>query len=488
MVNYLKMQKRQQVIALLELGWTYRRIERETGVRRETISRYDRIRQATPAKVFPGWAGGNGPERAEEASPDPNAAKVFPGSGANPAKVFPGPRTPARSVAAAYEEAIREKLDQGLTLQRIWQDLVEEFGYPHSYESVKRYARRLERPKRRVGVYHHAPGEEGQIDFFAGAPTFHEGTGRWKKPWVFRMTLCHSRHGYEEAVWDQQLETFLRLHENAFRELGGVPRVTRHDNIKAAVVRACLFDPDTHPIYAAFAEHWGFTPLPTRPANPQENGKQERSGGYVKSNALKGKRFASLREHNDHLRHWNRTWARVRIHGTTRRQVWTHYLESVSRPWALWPRNRSRSSGAATISSTPTGTWRWTALSTPPRMPFSANGSRFAGTAAWFVSSTRGSSWPSTSRFSGEPSPRAAPGTRLPPRSSTSRNSWDAANAWENPCAAGRKRPWPSGGCELSAPSRGSSAFSGRSPANGSFMPSSSPPEASSIATTRSRT
>jgi transposase len=231
-------------------------------------------------------------------------------------------------VAAAYEEAIREKLDQGLTLQRIWQDLVEEFGYPHSYESVKRYARRLERPKRRVGVYHHAPGEEGQIDFFAGAPTFHEGTGRWKKPWVFRMTLCHSRHGYEEAVWDQQLETFLRLHENAFRELGGVPRVTRHDNIKVAVVRACLFDPDTHPIYAAFAEHWGFTPLPTRPANPQENGKQERSGGYVKSNALKGKRFASLREHNDHLRHWNRTWARVRIHGTTRRQVWTHYLES----------------------------------------------------------------------------------------------------------------------------------------------------------------
>ena len=30
------------------------------------------------------------------------------------------------------------------------------------------------------------------------------------------MTLCHSRHGYEEAVWDQKLETFLRLHENAF--------------------------------------------------------------------------------------------------------------------------------------------------------------------------------------------------------------------------------------------------------------------------------
>jgi len=37
--NYLKKAQQQQVIALLELGWTYRRIEAETGVRRETVSR-----------------------------------------------------------------------------------------------------------------------------------------------------------------------------------------------------------------------------------------------------------------------------------------------------------------------------------------------------------------------------------------------------------------------------------------------------------------
>ena len=58
MSNYLKMQKRQQVLALLELGWTYRRIEGETGVRRETVSRYDRWRRGKAAKVFPGSEGG----------------------------------------------------------------------------------------------------------------------------------------------------------------------------------------------------------------------------------------------------------------------------------------------------------------------------------------------------------------------------------------------------------------------------------------------
>jgi transposase len=332
MTNYLKVNKRQQVLALLELGWTYRRIEAETGVRRETVSRYDRIRQSKAAKVFPGStavpAPSEGPEGAMDGSEESNPAKTFPGSDPKAAKVFAGSQLPPRSGAAAYHDVIVEKLDLGLTVQRIWQDLVEAYGYGYSYESVKRYIRRLERPKRAVGVYFSDPGEEAQVDFFQGAPTLDAKTGRWKRPSVFRLTLCHSRHGYEEAVWNQQLETFLRLHENAFHDIGGVPKVLRHDNMSVAVVRACFYDPDIHPVWEAFAKHWGFTPLPTRPRNPKENGKQERSGGYVKDNALKGRRFESLEEQNEHLRRWNRTIARLRIHGTTRRQVWTHFLET----------------------------------------------------------------------------------------------------------------------------------------------------------------
>lgn len=338
MGHYLNGMKRQQVISLLELGWSYRRIEAETGVRRETISRYDRLRRAgaaNAAKVFPGSAAA---EAGQEAVEPANAAKVFAGSEPNPAKVFPGSEasTPrGRSTAAPFRSAITEKLQQGLSAQRIWQDLTEEYGYTASYESVKRYLRGLAPPKRVVGVYHSAPGEEGQLDFFRGAPTLRAETGEWQRPWVFRITLCCSRHGYEEAAWDQKLETFLRLHERAFQDLGGVPTVLRHDNLKAAVTRACFYDPDANEIYSAFATHWGFTPLPTRPRTPQENGKEERSGGYVKGNALKGRRFDSLDAHNAFLRHWNRTVARLRIHGTTRKQVWAHFLET-DRP-ALQP-------------------------------------------------------------------------------------------------------------------------------------------------------
>ena len=200
---------------------------------------------------------------------------------------------------------------------------------------MKRFVRTIAPRRRAVGVFHCAPGAEAQVDFFRGAPTLERATGEWRRPWVFRMTLGHSRHGYEEAVWDQKLETFLRLHERAFRDLGGVPLVVRHDNLKAAVVRACFYDPDSHDVYLAFAAHWGFTPLPTQPRTPagkRQAGAQRR---LRQGQRAQGPALRQLDAQNAFLRHWNRTIARLRIHGTTRRQVWTHFVEVEQR--ALQP-------------------------------------------------------------------------------------------------------------------------------------------------------
>jgi transposase len=298
MGNYLKMIDKQRVQALLDLGWSYRRIERETGVRRETISRY-----------------------ANDALS--NAAKVTPGERAKPARVTTG------FLVEPYRQEIETALTRGLTAQRIWQDLREEYGYNFSYSSVKRFVHLLKKTRREVAdVLEHPPGKEAQVDFFEGPPTLDDATGKWRRPWIFRMTLACSRHGYEEALWHQDQVHFLRAHEHAFESFGGVPEVVRHDNLKAAVVKACLYDPDIAELYAAFARHYGFVPLPARPRHPQEDGVAERSGGYVKDNALKGRNFGSLVELNDYLARWNRTVARLRIHGTTRRQVYAHFLET----------------------------------------------------------------------------------------------------------------------------------------------------------------
>jgi hypothetical protein len=57
MANVLKMEKQILIQQLLSLGWPYRRIQNETGIRRETVSKYV-IRQyknnpeiSKPAKV-----------------------------------------------------------------------------------------------------------------------------------------------------------------------------------------------------------------------------------------------------------------------------------------------------------------------------------------------------------------------------------------------------------------------------------------------------
>jgi len=315
MGNYLKMTDKRRVLALLDLGWSYRRIERETGVRRETVARYDPRRQSNAANLSTGSESTSD----ESADGEPKAANLSAGS--SQAHGPPG-------VAEPYHKQIEAGLRQGLTAQRIYQDLCELEAYPHKYASVRRYVRRLkhQHPKL-VDVMEHPPGEEAQVDYFQGPPTFHEAQGRWRRPWIFRMTLSCSKHGYEEPMWTQERDGFLRAHEHAFVRLAGVPKVIRHDNLKAAVVRACLYDPDVSEVYAAFAKHWGFVPLPSRPRHPEENGVAERSGGYVKSNALKGRRFDSLEALAEYLDRWNRTVAQVRIHGTTRQQVLRHFLE-----------------------------------------------------------------------------------------------------------------------------------------------------------------
>lgn len=307
MGNYLKMADRQRILALAELGWSCRRIERETGVRRETVSRY--VREA-----------------------EGKAAKVPTGDGREPATVSTG----SRSACEPYRVFIENERARGLSAQRIWQDLREEYGFGYGYCSVKRYIGRLKRRRPEVaGVLEHPPGREAQVDFFQGPPTLDPDSGKWRRPWVLRMTLSCSRHSYEEAMWRQEQRSFLRAHEHAFLGFGGVPHTVRLDNLKAGVARACLYDPDISELYAAFACHWGFVPLPCRPRHPEEQGVVERGGGYLKDNALKGRRFEGLEELNAHLKHWNRTVARLRIHGTTRKQVYTHFLE-VEKP-ALKP-------------------------------------------------------------------------------------------------------------------------------------------------------
>jgi transposase len=329
MANNLKMAIIHAIIGLLERGWSYRRIARELGVHRETVSRYDVIRQgrsSKPAIVPPG----------SESSEAPKPAISTAGSSAEAIVFRPvTPRTSGRrSQCEPFEPAIKTKLEQGLSAQRIWQDLIADHGFTGSYSSVKRYVRRLGAvaplPFRRMEC---TPGHEAQVDFGSGAWIIEDG--RKRHPHVLRVTLSYCRKSYSESVFRQTTENFIRCLENAFRAFGGVPETLVIDNLKAAVKNPDWFDPDLNPKIISFARHYGIVILPTKPYTPRHKGKIESGIKYVKNNALKGRVFESLQAQNCFLADWERNIADTRIHGTTKKQV-RKVFEAVERP-ALRP-------------------------------------------------------------------------------------------------------------------------------------------------------
>jgi len=314
MANELKVAKVLSIQALHAQGWSQRRIARELGVNRSTVARHleDDSKRA----------------KAPTGSADPKQAKAPPGSqpcddDSKPAKAPTG----SRSLCDPFRAVILGKIEQGLSAQRIYQDLAIEHGFDGKYHSVRRFVAKLSQstplPFRRIEV---APGEEAQIDFGKGAPIIDED-GKRRRTHVLRVVLSHSRKGYSEAVYRQTTENLIRILEDAFWHFGGVPKTLVPDNLKAAVLKADWYDPDLNPKLRSFCQHYGTVLLPTKPRTPRHKGKVERGVDYVQENALKGRTFDSLRAQNDYLLHWETTVADTRIHGTTQKQVMKVFWE-----------------------------------------------------------------------------------------------------------------------------------------------------------------
>src|SRR5579864_2866893 len=196
-MNQLKVKDQQAIMVLYEQGWSKRKIARELGLDRVTVRRY-----IAAAK-----------------SPTPQTGSAEDGA-AKSSGVQTG--SASCSLCIPWREQIERWLEGGLSVQRIYQDLVAEHQFTGSYHSVRRFVLRLlpagaELPFRRMEC---APGEELQVDFGQGAWIVENG--RRRKTHLFRCVLGCSRKGYTEAVWRQDTETFMRAIENAFRHFGGV--------------------------------------------------------------------------------------------------------------------------------------------------------------------------------------------------------------------------------------------------------------------------
>jgi len=329
--NVLTEEKKAQVIVLGRLGWSLRRIERETGVRRETAAGY--LKAAGVGVRSPGAWGRQVPrpldsKPANEVIPDfqPKPAnEVIPNSWAGPSK-----QTTTASASEPYRELIERALARGRNAKAIWQDLVDDHGFVGGYQSVKRFINKLRgsgSPQQACAVIVTQPGEEGQVDYGDGPMVRDPQSGRYRRTRLFVLTLGFSRKCVRLIVFTSSTLTWTEMHETAFARLGGAPRVLILDNLREGVLKPDIYDPTINPVYRDMLAHYGSIAMPCRIKDPDRKGKVESSVGHTQNTPLKGQRFETLAEAQAYLDRWEEHWADTRIHGTTKRQVAAMFAE-----------------------------------------------------------------------------------------------------------------------------------------------------------------
>jgi transposase len=334
MSNVLSDDKKQQVIALGKLGWTLRRIEQATGVRRETASGY--LKEAGIAVRPPGAWGRRAPAKPANGVTTDSESKPANEVTTDFVRIISEKQPiplPAANVSLSLCEPFRDTVELGLRRGRnakgIWQDLVSQNGFSAGYETVKRFVRKLRGSdeKQPVGIIITAPAEEAQVDYGTGPMVRDPQSGKYRRTRLYVLTLGYSRKCVRLLIFRSSTRTWAELHETAFRRLGGSPRVLVLDNLREGVLAPDIYDPTINPLFEDVLAHYGVVAMPCRVQDPDRKGKVESGVGHAQKTPLKGLRFESLEEAQTYLDNWESRWADTRIHGTTKRQVAAMFAE-----------------------------------------------------------------------------------------------------------------------------------------------------------------
>lgn len=193
-------------------------------------------------------------------------------------------RKKRKSILADYARLIEGWYETYPTLKasQVY-DRLQTYGFTGGYTTVKEYTKIYRRKKKRM--YHELtflPGEEAQVDWMQRSFSFGTAYG-------FVFILSFSRYLYCRFYPRQSMEFFLEGHMTAFREINGIPRRGRYDNLKSVVIKR---RPEVtyNSQFLDFARHYGFSLFACTPGRANEKGRVERVirdiGGFISANTF----------------------------------------------------------------------------------------------------------------------------------------------------------------------------------------------------------
>ncbi len=251
-----------KVREVLRLSWerklSARQVARSAGLGRSTVSDY--LRRAKVAGLS--WPL---PEGLDNASLEQ--------------QLFPPPcRADSVSRPTPDWATIHQELKhKGVTLGLLWEEYkatCPEDGFQYSWfcRSYRDWAGLLDLSMRQ----HHRAGEKLFVDY-AGqtAGIVNPATGEVLDAQIFVAVLGASSYTYAEATWTQSLPDWISSHIRALEFFGGATEILVPDNLKSAVIKPHLYEPELNPTYQEMASHYGTAVIPARVRRAKDKAKAE---------------------------------------------------------------------------------------------------------------------------------------------------------------------------------------------------------------------
>lgn len=204
-----------------------------------------------------------------------------------------------------WPEVHQELKRKGVTLLLLWQEYKEAnpdgYQYTQFCEHYRRWSGALDVWMRQT----HKAGEKMFVDYAGKTmPVVKQATGEVHDAQIFVAALGASNYTYVEATWTQSLPEWIMAHTRAFAYFQGCPALVVCDNLRSAVSKACLYEPDLNPTYHAMARHYTVAVMPARSGKPRDKAKVENGVLNVERQILaplRDRTFFSLPELNQAL-------------------------------------------------------------------------------------------------------------------------------------------------------------------------------------------
>ena len=267
---------------LRKCGYSQRQVAKELGINRRTVRKH--------------WDAG------PDAAAKPRARKRQ--------RVLEPFAEKIRELYAQHRncDVVRQEIGKDKAIPSVALRTIQEFLQPYRRELAVEEQKRKRADSRILS----APGDYFQVDFGSKTVELH---GVRRRVHLLVCSLPYSKRVFAYASLDEKQDSWFKGVEQALTFFGGMPRWLTSDNASALVddparrnSRSCRLNR----LFRAFCKHWGFLAVACKPYYPEAKGHVEKMVGYVKGNAVAGRKFESLAQLNEHLARWAREVADVR--------------------------------------------------------------------------------------------------------------------------------------------------------------------------------